>query len=145
MERKDSELTQIAPDPVGAMLAVSLASDMLDSARENLYKNEFDQTMENSLHSIRAAASAILLKQGCIASTFEATHSFLYSNFPHELALDSWEFMEKSSFGTNRGMAYFLFKAIGIIKKTDEQQAKQAIKTAEKFLASVQDILGRIP
>ena len=145
METKDSELVHIAPDPVGAMLAVSLASDMLDSARENLYKNDFDQTMENSLHSIRAAASAILLKQGHIASTFEATYGFLYSNFPHELSLDSWKSLETSSFGTNRGMAYSIFKTIGIIKKTDEQQAKQALKTAEKFLDSVQDILGRIP
>jgi len=59
MEIEDLEFVQMAPDPVGAMLAISLASDMLISAKEKMGKKEYDETMENSLHSIRAAASAV--------------------------------------------------------------------------------------
>jgi uncharacterized protein (UPF0332 family) len=143
MEEEAPDFTQIPPDLAGAAMAAELALEILESARGKLDTESYEDAYDGSRDSIRTAASALLMKDGYVASTFEATHSYISKHYPGRIHLGPWESMEKNSWGGNKGILYQLLKIIGIIKKTDEQQAKQAITAAEEFLATVNNIIGR--
>ncbi|MBU0532749.1 HEPN domain-containing protein [Candidatus Micrarchaeota archaeon] len=129
-------LARTVPNFDGAILATTLASDILNSARENFKQKIYDTAFEESKNSIRAAASALLIADGYIASTFESTYDYLLERYP-DLPLSNWEMIENWN---TRGLFYMLLKSMGIIKT--KQQAKEAITTAEEFLASVGSIIG---
>jgi uncharacterized protein (UPF0332 family) len=144
MEQESQEFVKIAPDVTRAVFATELASEILQSARDKFDREVFEDAYHESRSSIRAAASAVLIKDGYVATSFEATYKYLSRNYPGKLSLGDWESLEKDSWVEERGLMYHLLSAIGIIKKTDKQQAKQALAAAEEFLSSVDMILGRI-
>jgi uncharacterized protein (UPF0332 family) len=144
MEQESTEFVKIAPDVTGAVLANELASELLQSAKDKFERSGFEEAYSESRSSIRAAASAVLLRDGYVATTFEATHRYLTTHYGQRLSLGDWESLEKDSWAESRGLMYRLLHAIGMIKKTDSQQAKHALTAAEEFISSVDAILGRI-
>jgi len=142
MEAGDSEFVQVLPDLAGAVLATHIASEMLMSAKEKYEKRVYDDSVSDSRDAIRVAASAVLLRDGYVASTFEATYSYLSHHYQDRLSLEPWHSMEKSTWGDGQGIIYRILKAIGIIKQVDKKQAKEAIATAEKFLHSASEMVG---
>jgi len=124
------------PDLVSAYVAMDVAAEMLNSAIEKYHNKTYEEAFIDSRNSVRVAASAILLKDGCIASTFDSTIRYLEPRYSNILPLDSWSDLEAIQ-AEGDGIIYFLLKVIGKIKKPNRQQAKKAIITAEQFLNSV--------
>lgn len=144
MEAGNSEFVQVLPDLAGAILATHIASEMLVSAREKYGSRTYEDSVSDSRDAIRIAASAVLLKDGYVASTFEATYDYLLRHYKDRLSLTPWHSMEKSSWGDGHGIIYRILKVIGIIREVDKKQAKEAIATAEKFLHSVSQMVGGV-
>jgi len=124
------------PDLASAYVAMDVATEMLNSAIDKYHHKTYGEAFIESRNSVRIAASALLLKDGFIASTFDATIRYLEPRYSNVLPLDSWSEIESIK-AEGEGIIYLFLKLIGKIKKPNRQQAKKAIITAEQFLNSL--------
>lgn len=138
---ESAEFAKRVPDFATALLASNLASEMLNSAREKYSKKTYDDTIIESRNAIRAAASAVLISDGYVASTFEATMKYLKRYYHTALPLDEWTEVEKNPVNENKGVMYVILKLLGRIKETDKKQAEKALMAAENFLTSARMIM----
>lgn len=142
MESGNSEFVSVLPDLAGAILATHIASEMLASAKEKYESMTYSDSFSDSRNAMRIAASAVLLRDGYVASTFEASYEYLSYHYKDRLSLASWYSMERTLWADGQGLICRLLQAVGLIKKMDKKQAKEAITTADKFLHSVSKIVG---
>ena len=78
------EIVQKQPDLDSALCAIDTASEMLNAAAEKLSQKDYATAFNDSRDSMRVAISALLFKDGVIASTFEATADYLEKHYPEK-------------------------------------------------------------
>ncbi|MBD3209772.1 hypothetical protein GF318_00125 [Candidatus Micrarchaeota archaeon] len=137
------EFAETAPDYAGAILAVHLASELLVSARQKFDDAQYDESVAESGDSIRASASALLLRDGFVASSFRATCDYLFLHYPGMLCLDAWGKTEEIRSNAVNGIIRTILKIMGIIKPITKKEAEMVMQSAEDFLVSVEELLGR--
>lgn len=130
------------PDSVGAMLALLAASDMLESAGLRLGNGDYEAALIDARDSMRLASSAVLLQDGYVATTLEATVSYLEWRYAGLLPLGPWLQMETAFPGRSAGLMSRLASLLGKNKKPDKDNTGQVLATAGSFISSVRAILG---
>lgn len=137
----DEDLVVSRPDPQGAMVALATAAGLLESAQSGFARRDYDSSFTDARDSIRLASSAILMRDGYVATSLDATTYYLDGRYAGMLPLDSWTEME-TSFSGEAGMTSLLLRALGKNKKPDKENTEQALAVAGSFLTSVKSILG---
>ncbi len=139
------EIMRKEPNTMGATFAIGAALDMLNSARERFEHREYKQSFAESKDAIRMAASALLLRDGYVASTMEATVNYLSEKYPDKLPVEEWQDMENFLTGNGHGLLNLLLKLLGKQRETSEEEARAVLAIAEKFLLAIGRIveLGR--
>ena len=124
------------PDFASALLAFEVAEGLLVSAKNYLDNENFPEALSESKNAIRTAASALLLKEGYVASTLESTISYLEHNHPSALPVENWRIVENMNVS---GLFSIIMKLLK--KSTDQGDVNKAILIAEEFLNSAKNIL----
>lgn len=132
------ETARSAPDSARAILAVRLASDVLDAARQRYELKDFEGALESSRDSVRLSSSALLFRDGYISDTLDGTLDYLSHRYPGVFPLEGWRRMESAIVGGGRGLYAILMEAFGKAKKAGEEDARDAIAVASAFLKSAQ-------
>jgi len=132
----------IAPNRIGAAGALRLASEMLSAARERLGARDYAGSIEESRNAIRMASSALLMQEGLVMGTLEATAAYISHHYPGAFPLQEWVALENMASETAPGLYSMILEAMGKVKKTDEQDAREAIRVAESFVSSAESELG---
>lgn len=130
------------PDFASAVLALDLASSMLDEAKERFARGDFAGSMEESRNAVRVATSAILYKDGFVSDSFESTLNHLLKNYPGAFPLDEWRRMESNAPDRGYGLYHMMLQALKMAKKADEDAASKAIATADMFINSARAEMG---
>ncbi len=139
----NNDIVRIEPDLAGAVLAVHLASQMLDKARENLSRKDYLGALEESRNAMRIASSALMLRDGNMAGSLEATMAYLSSSYPGRFPLRSWYVAETAMVSKGGGLYGTFLGVIGRAAKSLEQEANDAINAADLFLDSVRMEMGQ--
>jgi UTP-glucose-1-phosphate uridylyltransferase len=132
----------IVPDRARAAGALSLASGMLAAAGESLQAGDFAHAVEESRNAIRMASYAVLLGDGVVVGTLEATTAALSSRHPGVFPLGEWAALEEAAVVETPGLYNMILTAMGMVKKTGEQEAREAIRVAGMFVTSAQSEMG---
>ena len=135
----------IEPVPLGkdlasAVLALDLASSLLDIARERFLRGDYHGSLEQSRDAIRVASSAMLFKDGYISASFESTLNYFLKNYPGAFPLDEWRGLETAY--TQYGLFSMIMKALRKEKKAGEDEASAAIAAASAFINSARARMG---
>jgi hypothetical protein len=136
-----SEITRKNPDTTGARFAANAALDILAMARERLNNRDYQGAFRESKDAIRMASSALLLRDGYVASTFEATIRYIEERHSGQLPIEEWQYLENMLTGEGPGLLNLIVRFAGKNKKTGKQEASQAMAIAERFVASVMAII----
>jgi hypothetical protein len=131
------------PDVAGALYAVTLAGDLLESAGDKFSRKDYPGAFEDSRNAMRLASSALLLRDGYVSDSLETTISYLFQRYPGELPLDEWHRFEEAAYGSGYGLYFMILKAMGKVKKTGEQEAYEAMSTAMAFINSTRAEMRR--
>jgi len=142
MNEANQEIVKADPDPARAFFAVSLAADTLQSARTRLLRNDYVGALDEAKNSMRLTSSALLFRDGYVATTFDSAASYLLSHYPGAVPVEEWRYFETAFPGPSVGLMSQLIRVLGKEKKLDETEAGKAISTAEAFLRSAKSILG---
>jgi len=130
------------PDFASAVLALDLASNMLDQAKEKFERGDFAGSMEDSRNAVRVATSAILFKDGFVSDSFESTLNHLLKNYPGAFPLEEWRKLEISAPENGYGLYHMMVVALRMVKKADEDEAGKAIAIAAMFINSARAEMG---
>jgi len=130
------------PDPAGATAALATASDLLESARDCYARGDYATAFTDARDCMRMASSAILMRDGYVATTLEASVAYLESRYAGKVPVDSWERMETAFPGETIGVMNALMSALGKSRKPDRENTGEALGAAERFLASARTIIG---
>jgi len=136
-----SEIIRKNPDTTGARFAANAALDLLAMARERLDNRDYVEAFRGSKDAIRMASSALLLNDGYVASTFEATLRCIEERHSGQLPIDEWQYLENMLTGEGPGLLNLIVRLAGKNMKTGKHEASQAIAIAERFVASVMAII----
>ncbi|MCI0503388.1 hypothetical protein L0Y65_01605 [Candidatus Micrarchaeota archaeon] len=136
------EAAIVSPDRISAMNALALASDLLASAQERYARNDFSGAFEDSLNSVRAASAALLMQDGYVGDSLDATTAFLQKRYPGIFPVEEWLRLENTPIENGPGLYNMIFSAMGKFKKSREQVARQAIRVAGVFISAAQSEMG---
>ncbi|MFH0884378.1 MAG: hypothetical protein V1861_01570 [Candidatus Micrarchaeota archaeon] len=131
-----SEIARGSPDRASALVALHTASDLLLLAREHYSHGNFREAAIESRNAIRLASSALLFSDGVVSASLDSTLTYLFERHPGALPLDDWQRLEETPDADSPGLYILLLAAMGKLKRTGEQDAKEAIIVAEAFIAS---------
>ncbi len=131
-----SEITRISPNRAGALIALQSASDLLLLAREHFSHRDFRGALQESRNAIRLASSAVLFSDGVVSGNLESTLAYLSERHPGALPTEEWHRLEEAPDEDSPGLYGMLMAAMGKLKKTGRQEAKDAITLAESFIMS---------
>jgi uncharacterized protein (UPF0332 family) len=136
------DLVVSRPNPVGAVMALDAAADLLASAADKLAMGDYEGAFSDARNSMRLASSALLLRDGYVAVTLEATVSYLEERYTGMVPMESWMEMETAFPGETAGIMGRLLGALGKNKRIDRESTEQALAAARSFLRSARAILG---
>jgi hypothetical protein len=137
-----SVIVRAEPDRASAAFALATASELLVLANERLGRGDFRGSFEESRNAIRMASSAILFRDGYIADSLDSTLIYLLKHYPGILPLDDWQRLEQMPAYDSPGLYNMLLAAMGKLKKTGEQEAKEAVMVAGAFIESARAEMG---
>jgi hypothetical protein len=128
-------------NPLAAMLAMQTASDLLSSASQRLAAGDCAGAFTEARDAMRMVSSALLLRDGYMAGTLEASLSYLESRYSGLLPLEAWREAEltvaQGSTVTGRFAAL-----LGRNKRIDRKSTEGALAAALSFLSSARALLG---
>jgi uncharacterized protein (UPF0332 family) len=133
----ENELHIRGPDLVSAIHALRAASELLNSATSKFNERDYHAAFLDSRDAMRTAASALLLKDGYIAGTFEV--ACLHLSKRYNLHIDDWHAIENTITGDGPGLFNMIMKQF--TKKKTKKEAKKAMDAATRFLVSVDQVL----
>jgi uncharacterized protein (UPF0332 family) len=136
------DLVVIRPNPVGAVMALDAAADLLASASDKLAREDYEGAFSDARNSMRLVSSALLLRDGYVAVTLEATTSYLEERYTGLVPVEPWREMETAFPGETAGIMGRLLSTLGKNKRIDLESTEQALATARSFLRSARTILG---
>ncbi len=136
------EAATVSPDRIGAVSSLQLASDLLLSAKERFERKDFEGAFEDSRNSVRASSAAIMLQDGYVSDSLDATIAFLSRRYPGVFPVEDWLRLESAPVENGPGLYNMLLSAMGSFKKTREQEAKSAIMVAGSFISSARSEMG---
>jgi len=131
-----SEITRISPNRAGALIALQSASDLLLLARELFSHGDFRGALLESRNAIRLSSSALLFSDGVVSDNLETTLAYLSERHPGALPIEEWHRLEEAPDEDSPGLYGMILAAMGKLKKTGRQEAKDAIALAESFILS---------
>ena len=137
----DEDLVVMQPDPLGAIAVLGTASDLLESARGGFARGDYEAAFTDARDSMRISSSAILIRDGYVATTLDATVSYLEERYAGTLPLDSWEQMETAFPAETMGVMGRLIGSLGKNKKPDKENTEHALAVAGAFLSSARAIV----
>lgn len=136
------ELSKTTPDIAKAIYSISMASELLDAAVDRFYAEDYMDAYDNARNSIRMSGMALLYRDGFISENFNSVALHLRENYDGLLPIEEWEYIEGTS--PSEGLLYnMLLKAMGLIQKSGERQAKEAVQVAGKFLETARSELSQ--
>jgi len=135
-----AEPAPLGKDLANAVLALDLASSLLDVARERFLQGDYHGSLEQSRDAIRVASSAILFKDGYVSASFESTLNYFLKNYPGAFPLDEWRELETAY--TEYGLFSMIMKALKKEKKAGEDEANAAIAAASAFITCAKARMG---
>lgn len=133
-----NEAAIVSPNHTSAMNALRLASGLLLIARESLANKDYPAALEQSRNAIRMASAAILFRDGHVSDSLDATASFLLRRYPGVFPIEEWLNLESLGGENSPGLYNMIMSAMGKIKKTGEQEAREAVLVAESFATSAE-------
>ena len=136
-----TELARKEPDRTRAVFAINAASHILDVAMDRFYYRDYPDAFQESKNAIRMASSALLFRDGCIASTLDATLMHMEENYLDRLPIEEWQSLESTLTGDGPGLLNLILRLTGKDKKTGRAEAGVALIVAERFLASTETIM----
>jgi len=136
------EAAIVSPDRASAQNALRLASDLLSISRERFAEGDYPGAFEQSRNAIRMASAALLFKEGYLSDSLDATTAFLLKRYPGVFPVQEWLGLESMPAEGAPGLYNMILSAMGKIKKTGAQEAKEAILVAESFFMSAESELG---
>ena len=136
-----AELSRKQPDTVGAMLAIDAAIGILVSAKERLAHDDFEEAFLEAKHAMRMASSALLIRDGYLAASLDATVIYLSDKYPGMVPVGEWHEIENRVTGEGPGLLNLVVRLMGKTRKVDEADARSAVMLAGRFIASVNRIL----
>ena len=136
-----TELARKEPDRTRAVFAINAASHILDVARERFYCRDYRGAFQESKNAIRMASSALLFRDGYIASTLDATLMHMEENYLNQLPIEEWQSLESMITGVGPGLLNLIIRLTGKDKKTGRAEAGMALMVAERFLASTDALM----
>jgi len=136
-----AELARKQPDTVGAMLAIDAASGILASAKERLAHDDFEEAFLEAKHAMRMASSALLIKDGFLATSLDATVHYISDKYPDMVPVEQWREMESRITGEGPGLLNLVIRLSGKTRKAGEADARSAVLLAGRFIACVNRIM----
>lgn len=127
------------PDFDSALYAVNAASEMLNEAADKLSQKDYASAFSASRDCMRIAASALLFRDGVIASTLEATTEYIQKIYPDKLPLKEWGNIEKVQTGEGPGIFNLIVKTVN--KPLGESEAERALDIAARFIDTVKELV----
>jgi hypothetical protein len=137
-----ADAATVAPDWASALNALSLATDMLILAQERFSRGDYSGAFEYSRNAIRMASSSLLFRDGILSGSLEATVAHLMKHYPGVFPVDEWQRLEVIPATDSPGLYNMILSAMGKLKKTGEQEAKEAMKVAGSFITSANSEMG---
>ncbi len=134
------DLVVVSPDPLAAMLAMQAASDVLSSASERFGQGDYEDAFAGARDSMRLVSSALLLRDGYVAATLDATLSYLQFRYEGMLPLEAWAEAERTL--PAGPLAGALAALLGRNKRIGREGTERALAAAESFFASARSLLG---
>lgn len=140
------DLSRIEPSRENALFALTVAADLLISAREKLKSLDFYGAINDANGCMRMAASALLYNDGYVAGSLESTIYYIHKNYEGMFPIEDWKIAEKIGEGPRGGLVDALIKKIKKEKSSGEtfgdyeSNAKTAVLTADKFVSTVRYI-----
>jgi HEPN domain-containing protein len=135
------EMTRKEPDMASAVFAIQSASELLNSARMKLSHKSYQDAFRDSKSAIQMASSALLFRDGYIASTLEASVLYLTERYPGRLPVEEWHRLENILSGEGPGLLNLILRLTGKGRQTSEKEASHAVGIAQKFLDAAKAIL----
>lgn len=135
------DLVVVSPDPLAAMLAMQAASDVLSSASERFGQGDYEDAFAGARDSMRLVSSALLLRDGYVAATLDATLSYLQFRYEGMLPLEAWAEAERT-LPAGPTLAGALAALLGRNKRIGREGTERALAAAESFFASARSLLG---
>lgn len=135
------EMVRKSPDMARAMFAMDAALEIFDAAREKFNYGRYGEAFQESKGAIRMASSALLLRDGYVASTFEATAKYIADKYDDLLPVDEWWHIESMPNGDGPGILNLIIRLAGKNKETGEGKAGRALEIAERFLELVRALI----
>lgn len=126
-------MQKIDAEPDRAIYALSIAAELLQSAQDNASDSSFEEAIIQSRDSIRMASSAILFKDGFVATDLESSCTYLKKKYSKAIPVDEWRHVETLA---NSGPFDRLVGLFGIGKGRLEKNAKEALEAANRFLSA---------
>ncbi|MDD5171508.1 MAG: hypothetical protein PHF60_00545 [Candidatus ainarchaeum sp.] len=133
----NNDIVSIQPDLAGAVFAINLASEMLNNARERFERKDYAGALEESRNSMRMASSALLLKNGHLAGSLEATIAYLSRYYPGRFPVRSWYKAETTVIRKGGGLYGMMVGVLDKATRDLEQEANDAINAADSLLDAV--------
>lgn len=133
----NSDVISIEPDLAGAVLAVGMASEMLNRARECFANKDYSAALGEARDSMRLASSALMLRNGHMAGSLDATLDYLSHYYPGKLPLMSWYKAETAVVAKSGGLYNIMAVMLGKAVRDPEQEASNAMNAASTFLEAV--------
>ncbi len=144
MERPDNSAaaSRLAPDHASALFALDAAAGLLALAHNHMQRGEFKSSLVESRNAIRMASSALLFRDGIVADSLDTALQYLLRKYPGLLPLEGWQRLESLPDEDAPRLYNLLLSAMGRLKKTGEQEAKEALGIAELFIGSARAEMG---
>lgn len=136
-----AELARKQPDTVGAMLAIDAALGILASAKERLGRDDYGEAFLEAKHAMRMASSALLIRDGYLAASLDATVLYISDKYPDRVPVEQWREIESRVTGEGPGLLNLVIRLMGKVKEPDEADARSAVMLAGRFIASVNAIM----
>ncbi len=136
------DLVVSRPAPVAAVMALNTAAELLESAAEEFAREDYPSSFMDARNSMRLASSALLLRDGYVGVTLEATTSYLEARYAGMVPVETWKELETAFPGETAGIMSRFLGTLGRNKKIDRESTEQALAAANDFLRSVRAILG---
>ncbi len=132
-----SFMEKIEAEPERAIEALSIATELLVSAKEKADTGLFNESLILSRDSMRIASSAILFHDGLVAGDFDSCYGYLKKEYGKSVPLDEWKEVEKIS----GSVESFLGRIFGRGNKDIEKNAMISLDSAVRFLKISNEIV----
>lgn len=131
-------LQRVEPEAGRGVYALSVAMDILESARQKAADSRFDDAIVLCRDSMRMASSALLFEDGVVAGDLEASCDYISRKYGDSVPTGEWKAVESMAL---TGPADRILAVFGRSGGTAGQKAKAVLESAFRFIGAVSEIM----